>query len=163
MIGRVFYRIRQLRRALNPRVTDSERHAARENLGADLHPLFASMAPADQRHCLDLFETLLRSGRTDPDMLKAALIHDCGKGGAARITIPDRIAYVVLSQLPPLLGLAARVSPGMRALRDHAERTLALAREHGAPEGVIDLLEQMEGKREMDSRGRALKNADDAT
>lgn len=165
MFDRALYRIGQLRRALNPQVSDSERSAARNALGNRLYPLFASMQPADQRHCLDVFEQLLTVGHTDDDLLAAALLHDCGKGAltGAGIGIQHRIGYVVLATVPPLLRTACRLSPGLAALRDHGERGVALLREYGAPVSVVELVEQAEGIRPMDERGRALKRADGLT
>jgi hypothetical protein len=165
LFDRAFYRIGQLRRALNPNVSESERTAARNTLGDHLYPLFASMHPADQRHCLDVFETLLADGHTGDELLAAALLHDCGKGAiaGARIHVWHRISYVALAPAPPLLRAACRMNPGLAALRDHGERTVALVREYGAPPAVIELVEQTEGFRPLDDRGRALKRADDAT
>lgn len=165
MFDRVFYRIGQFRRALNPRVSESERTAARNALGDRLYPLFESMHPADQRHCLDVFEALLTNGHTESDVLAAALLHDCGKGSitGAGIGLRHRIGYVMLAPAPPLLRAACRVSPGLAALRDHGPRTVALVREYGAPAAVVELVEQAEGLRALDGRGRALKRADDMT
>ena len=165
MFERAFYRLGQLRRALRPEVTETERTAARNALGERLYPLFASMQPADQRHCLDVFEALLSTGQTDAGLLAAALLHDCGKGSiaGARIGLRHRIGYVMLAPAPPLLAAACRLSPGLAALRDHGPRTIALVREYGAPASVVELVEQAEGLRPLDERGRALKRADDAT
>jgi hypothetical protein len=165
LFDRALYRAGQLRRALNPHVSESERDAARTALGPQLYPLFASMQAADQRHCLDAFEALLASGHTDSDLLCAALLHDCGKGATAgaRIALRHRIGYVALSVVPPLLRIGCRLSPGLAAIRDHGPRSVALVREYGAPAAVIDLVEQAEGLRPLDARGHALKRADDLT
>jgi hypothetical protein len=121
------------------------------------------MQPADQRHCLDVFEALLRSGQQDPAMLQAALIHDCGKGTLSGATVRTwhRVAYVLLHPLTPFLEAASRLSPGIGAIRHHAALTLVLARSHGASAELVALLEQIEGLRPLDERGRALKRADD--
>jgi hypothetical protein len=120
------------------------------------------MQAADQRHCLDVFERLLQDGAPDAAMLQAALIHDCGKGALAeaRITLADRIAFVLLSPVPGAVDRAAR-RPAIAALRDHAAATISLAHAHGAGEDVIALIEEMDGLREATSRGRELKRADD--
>ena len=163
MVSRAFYRIGQFRRALKPHVTSTERESARRTLGPGLYPLFESMALADQRHCLDVFEVLLGQGQTDADLLQAALIHDCGKGSiaGARIAVWHRVLFVLLGPFPVLRRLAARFSGGMRAMHLHDERTLALAREYGAPAAVVGLLDQMAHPTRLDERGRALKAADD--
>jgi hypothetical protein len=163
LFDRAFYRIGQLRRALDPQVSESERAAARNALGERLYPLFDAMQPADQRHCLDTFEQLLAGGHTDDDLLAAALLHDCGKGSlaGAGIGIRHRVGYVLLVPVPPLLRAACRLSPGLAALRDHGELSVSLVREYGAPASVVELVEQAEGMRPLDDRGRALKRADD--
>ena len=121
------------------------------------------MQPADQRHCLDVFEALLRSGQQDTAMLQAALVHDCGKGtlSGATVRIWHRVVYVLLSPFSPLLASASRLSPGIGTISHHAALTLILARSHGASGDLLVLLEQLEGLRPLDERGRALKRADD--
>lgn len=148
--------------ALRAEVTPGEREAARNTLGDALYPLFDSMQAADQRHGLDVFERLLQDGAPDAAMLQVALIHDCGKGAfsGARITLADRIAFVLLSPVPGAIDRAAR-RPAIAALRDHAATAISLARAHGAGQDLIALLEEMEGLREATARGRALKRADD--
>ena len=39
------------------------------------------MPRSDQRHCLDVYETLVRAGYHEEDLLHAALLHDVGKIG----------------------------------------------------------------------------------
>jgi hypothetical protein len=165
LFDRALYRVGQLRRALNPAVTSTELDAARNTLGDRLYPLFASMHSADQRHCLDVFEALLAAGHTEPHILAAALLHDCGKGAiaGAAIGLRHRIGYVILAPAPPLQRAACRLSPGLASLRDHGRATVTLVREYGAPPAVIELVEQAEGLRPLDDRGRALKRADDAS
>ncbi len=41
--------------------------------------LFRSLPPSDQNHSLRVLQTLEQAGETDPDLLKAALLHDIGK------------------------------------------------------------------------------------
>ncbi|MEO6197780.1 MAG: hypothetical protein ABIP58_06685 [Dehalococcoidia bacterium] len=162
LLDRALYRTRQLISAIRPHVTKTELEAAHHTLGDDLIPLFTSMQPADQRHCLDVFERLLQDGSPDNQMLQAALIHDCGKGSltGANITLPDRVAFVLLAPFPGAIAKASR-RPGIAALRDHSQKTLALARSYGAGDGVVSLIEEMDGLRTAGARGEALKRADD--
>lgn len=162
-ISRARYRAGQLRRSLRARVTPDDLEAARGVLGERLYPLFASMQAADQRHCLDVYRTLLANGCDDAEMLQAALLHDAGKGSiaGARFGIAHRVAYVLLEHRPALLNAAARWNGGMRALKVHDARTLELAREYGTSGGVVRLLADME--RGENERARRLKAADDAS
>lgn len=161
---RAAYRFRQLCRTLFPRVSEREREAARLLLGPGLAPLFDSMQDADQRHCLDVYGRLLKAGHPDPEMLQAALIHDAGKGriAGARFGTWHRVTYVALQRAPAILGRVARHSRGLRALHDHGRRTLELAEEYGAPQGVLRLLRAMDGLSE-DPRAAALIADDDAS
>jgi hypothetical protein len=164
LLSRPAYRARQFFGALWAEVSASEREAARNALGEGLYPLFESMQAADQRHCVDVFESLLRTGHTDEAMLQAALIHDCGKGrfSGAELRTWHRVAWVLVYPLGPVREIAARLSPGMGALLYHAELALSLARAHGASPDVLHLLEEMERPSPGDERGRALKAADES-
>ncbi|HUF52735.1 MAG TPA: hypothetical protein VMR52_03025 [Dehalococcoidia bacterium] len=162
MISRAAYRVRQLRRALRPNVTPEDIAAAAERLGPGLFPLFAGMQPADQRHCLDVYKTLLAKNETEPHILAAALIHDAGKGGLAakHIRTWHRVVYVALPGF--VTSWMARFSPGLASLRDHGEKTVRLAREAEAGDFVVKLLEAMETHTSDDPRIQLLLAADDA-
>lgn len=161
-IDRAAYRVRQLRRSLWPRVTRAEREDASRVLGPELYPLFASMHSADQRHCLDVHARLVAGGCTNGEMLQAALIHDAGKGSiaGARFGVHHRIVYVVLQGFPGLLDGLARRNRSIRSLHQHGQRTIELAREYGASDGVVRLLLAM-GGHTSDERAAALMAADD--
>lgn len=157
------YRVRRLRRSLRPIVSTDERIEAQRVLGARLYPLFDSMQVADQRHCLDVYRKLIASGCTDAEMLQAALIHDAGKGrlAGARFGVQHRVAYVALARTPCLLDRLARHNRGLGSLHAHSQRTIELAREHGASDGVLHLLAEMDARPPSDDRARLLKAMDD--
>ena len=131
-------------------------------LGDGLFPLFKSMRLADQRHCLDVYERLTSSGTTDSEMLTAALIHDAGKGSiaGAKFGVHHRVLYTAIERWPGVTRGLGRFNRGMRSLYEHDDRTLGLAREFGASDGVMRFLEAMSG-RGNDKRAAALKAADD--
>jgi len=62
-------------------------------------PLFDRMPVADRRHALDVVGRLTAAGRDDPDMLVAALLHDCAKGRQMRLW--HRVAGVLLEAASP--------------------------------------------------------------
>lgn len=162
LIDRAAYRVQQLRRSLWPRVTQAERDDARHVLGPQIYPLFASMHPADQRHCLDVYQRLVAGGCTDGEMLQAALIHDSGKGAiaGARFGVHHRVAYVALQRFPGTLDALARRNRGIRSLHEHDQRTIEVAHEYGASDGVVSLLQAMDGE-SRDERAAILMAADD--
>jgi hypothetical protein len=160
--SRAAYRVRQLRSALSPRIRRSEKREAKAVLGATLYPLFKAMQPADQRHCLDVYHLLRRSGEDDVVILAAALLHDAGKGGdaAAEISTWHRVAHVALPDAL-LERLAPRVD-GLARLADHGEATLQLVRAAGASEDLLAVLEAMEAHRRSNPRAARLVAADEA-
>jgi hypothetical protein len=102
------YRVWQFWRSLAPRPLDAEDHAILE---AALPPagcaLFATMSPNDQRHSLTVYRALHDQGCADHDLLAAALLHDCGKGGG-RVPLWVRPPLVLLRAFAP--GLLRRLT-----------------------------------------------------
>ena len=143
LLNRASYRVRQLQRTISPRIRRSEKREAKEVLGRALYPLFKAMQPADQRHCLDVYQLLRENGEEDVVALAAALVHDAGKGGEAakEIRTWHRVAHVALPQ-PVLHRLAAR--------------------EAGASADLLALLAAMETRHADDARAARLVAADDA-
>jgi len=159
-----WYRAGQLARAVRPRISESERAAAGGLLGPRLAALFLSMSPADQRHCLDVYERLQAEGCRDNALLMAALLHDAGKApdGRARVRLWHRVAFVLLHPLPPAQRLAARFSAGLSLLERHADRGARLAESQGAPAEVVRLILAMDDRADTDDRVRLLRAVDDA-
>src|SRR5258708_39001890 len=136
------HRVGQFWRHASARVGPDESLKAQRILGPELTPLFGELPVNDQRHGLDVLETLTR---IEPDrtrlLQQAALLHDVGKAGV-RFSVIDRSLSVFLQALSPRLFdamLAAR--PGFarryRAYVDHArigaERLRAACRGGPAP------------------------------
>ena len=88
------------------------------------------MHRADQRHGLDVVAALLRAdGHHDPELLLAALLHDCSKGRSVRL--PHRVAWSLGERygerVHDLLALLPGFGPAFERLRDHAEDSARLA------------------------------------
>ena len=87
------------------------------------------MHRADQRHGLDVVAALRADGQTNPDLLLAGLLHDCGKGRATARVAPRRL--VARRALRRAGGALLLRLPGFRAaIRDiaaHAARSAELA------------------------------------
>lgn len=153
------YRVWQFWRSLVPRRLDAEDHAI---LAKTLPPagrvLFATMSLNDQRHSLTVYRALAGRGCVDPDLLAAALLHDCGKG-AGRVRLWVRPPLVLLRVCAPglLRWLTHEPAPGgalhwwrrafyaawhhaalgadLTAAAGLSERTVLLIRTHHLPDG----------------------------
>lgn len=125
MTASALHRVGQFWRHASARVTPEERAAAQRLLGPELARLFAQLPINDQRHGLDVLQTLIRSeGQPDRLVQQAALLHDIGKAGA-RISVIDRSLAVFLEAVSPrLLDAMLRLRPGFArrfaVYRDHA-------------------------------------------
>ncbi len=95
-----------------------------QRLGPCLQSLFVCMDARDQRHCLDTFLTLQSGGCANPEILDAALLHDCGKA-LGSIAIWHRVA-LVLANAAGLRVLEAEAGAPRGSLR----HTLYVQREH---------------------------------
>jgi hypothetical protein len=153
-MSRAVYRLRQLRAALLARVTPAERALIAATLTAGELRLFNRMTRFDQRHCLDVYETLVRAGYDDPLLLRAALVHDCGKVAEDGRPIPLLYygAFVLLQKLAP--GLYRRAAASGRSLLwpfalhlQHEERAARLAELAGSPSDLISILRDYAAQR----------------
>jgi hypothetical protein len=114
-----------------------------QHLAPSQRDLFGEMSPIDQRHCLDVFNTLLRQGHSDPDLLQAALLHDVGKRG---IHLWHRVAGVLLEAFwPTLLEKLAVNRPkgwlyGFYIYWYHADLGAELAERSGCSQYVVELI-----------------------
>ncbi len=74
--------------------------AVAEVLSPPLMRLYCRMRRVEQLHSLRVMRTLVAHGQTDPDLLVAALLHDCGKS-RYRFTLPERVLVVLVKRLAP--------------------------------------------------------------
>jgi hypothetical protein len=138
-LARALYRTRQVAHALNPRLDDAGVDRARGLLNATEAQLFFAMQRRDQRHALEVAGRLRAEGVEDTDLLKAALLHDCGKG---EVPVWLRIAKVIHPGFVRSAGNEA--STGWRGaayrLTHHAEIGAKLVRAAGSGEAVAALI-----------------------
>ncbi|MFO7169564.1 MAG: hypothetical protein DIU80_016180 [Chloroflexota bacterium] len=125
-------RLQQLFAALTASVAPDERALLRATLSPGELALFERMPVFDQRHSLDVYHTLVRAGHRDTGLLKAALLHDCGKVDDDGRPIPLLYygLFVVLKRLAPgAYRRAARSGRGvLRPFAVHADHDLRSAR-----------------------------------
>jgi hypothetical protein len=133
------HRVGQFWRHASARVSEQERGAVEPLLGPALWPLFAQLPVNDQRHGLDVLETVtrleVRPGRL---LQQAALLHDVGKTGA-EFSVLDRSLTVFLRAVSPrLLAMLLQARPGFARRHavyvDHARIGAERVRAAGAPE-----------------------------
>jgi hypothetical protein len=136
-------RVRQFLAAVRARVSDDEIAVLEQYLEPSQRDLFGAISPIDQRHCLDVFKALLRQGHSNPDLLRAALLHDVGK---RRIRLWHRVAGVLLEAFwPTLLEKLAVNRPqswlyGFYIYRYHANLSAELAERSGCSPSVVELI-----------------------
>ena len=142
-IGATASRVRQFLAAVRARVSDDEIAALEQHLEPPQRELFRTMSPIDQRHCFDVFNTLLQQGHSGPDLLRAALLHDVGKRG---IRLWHRVAGVLLEAFwPKMLEKLAINRPqswlyGFYIYRHHADLSAELAERNGCSPSVVELV-----------------------
>jgi len=160
------YRLLQLFTALTARLTPEERALVAAVLSQAELRLFERMPQHDQRHCLDVYRLLLRGGYDDPLLLRAALLHDCGKVDDHGRPIPLLYygLFVVLKRVAPAL-YAWAVRDGRGPLHPfaihatHDERSARMAAAAGSPPELVATLRDY-AERRMTERTRALSWAD---
>lgn len=161
MTAGAMHRVAQFWRHTSAWVSSAELARVRDLLGPLLSGYFLELPVNDQRHGLDVLETLFR---TDPDaplvLQQAALVHDMGKAGA-RVSVVERSVTVFLSAAsPPLLQRLLRARPGFarryEIYRDHARigaerlyaagaaELAAVVAEHHASHPTLDLTRRLQ-------------------
>lgn len=120
----VLYRTGQALRALTAFLRPIDRDAAAAVLGPDLMPLFDRMRRSEQLHSIAVMKTLREAGHTHPDLMIAALLHDCGKSRYP-YGFTDRVLVVVVSKVTPARYRAWGDGPA-----EGARRRYAVARQH---------------------------------
>lgn len=165
---RWFYRIRQFISALVAIIHLEERVLLVRVLSDLQLLLFERMPRFVQRHSLDVYHALARAGHTDPHLLQAALLHDCGKVDEEGRAIP--LLYygliVVVQHYAP--GLYERVVRDGRGLlypfalhASHERRSVAYAEAAGSHPAVVQILRDY-AERRVTPFTNALRAADDA-
>jgi hypothetical protein len=140
----VYHRVRQFFSAAFARVRPSDRALVERHLSPAQMALFWHMARCDQRHALDVLQTLCQAGHHDETLLQVALLHDVGKA-AGKLTIWHRVAVVLLQRFAPeRLACLAADGRGWKApfaahVR-HAQVGAQWAMDAGCPAAVGELI-----------------------
>lgn len=133
------HRLGQFWRHASARVSEQERNAVERLLGPALWPLFAGLPVNDQRHAIDVLETVRRL-ESEPErlLLQAAVLHDVGKAGAAFSVVERSLTVLLRAASPRLLQGLRQARPGFAHRHDvyvdHARIGAEQLRAAGAPE-----------------------------
>lgn len=130
--------------------------------------LLARLAPADRIHLLRVHRELVRMGHHDPDLLRAALLHDVGKADDdVTVKLTHRVLNVLISAFAPSLShRIARenggwIRHGMHLTHFHPALGAELVRLTGASERTCWLIEHhTDGRIRDDVQLRALQLVD---
>jgi hypothetical protein len=162
----VLYRLAQFQRALTARLAPEEYAFVAGLLSPAELRLYERMPRYGQRHCLDVCRLLQRGGYDDRLLLRAALLHDCGKVDDDGRPIPLLYygLFVVLKRhAPALYDWAARDSRGLlwpfAIHAAHDQRSARLAEAAGSPPELVATLRDYAEQR-ITERTRALSWAD---
>ncbi|MEZ4767511.1 MAG: HD domain-containing protein [Caldilineales bacterium] len=95
--------MRQFLASLRPVISAEEQKSIADWLPPAAARLFRRMSPRDQRHSLNVAQTLAASGHDQPDLLAAALLHDVAKSvqPGRRLRLRHRIVIVLLNAANP--------------------------------------------------------------
>jgi hypothetical protein len=160
-LARPLYRTRQVFHALFPRVSEVDIAAAESLLSEPQRALFRGIEKRDKRHAIEVMRRLGAAGVSDPDLLVAALLHDCGKGSAA---VWLRVLHVLAPALVVRLGRADH--QGWRGaahrLANHVERSVRMAEAAGATAVTLRLISGTVESSECEKL-QLLRSADDAS
>jgi hypothetical protein len=183
--GRAWHRVRQFFRATFARVRPAEIAELQSILTPEQMALFQRMDRIDQRHSLNVMNTLRRAGHHDRDLMQAALLHDAGKSvpvdgtsmaasskspaaccPSQRLTVWHRTAVVLMQNNTPswLAYLAADGRGWKRPFSIHVRHAAAsaeLAKQAGCMPGVVAAIRSHHEPDSSDQRAALLQWADE--
>lgn len=150
------YRIRQFRSAVRARITPAEYDLVRHLLTPAEQRLFDQMPRYDQRHCLDVYYTLVEAGEQDVFLLRAALYHDCGKvdDHGRPMALGWYVLATILKRWPALYLIAARLIAPIALYAGHAARGAQMAAAAGCPPEIVETIRHYH---DPNPRGRAAR------
>lgn len=100
----MFYRVRQFINALFPKVDASDIKWALNHLTPEASDLFLKQAWPEQRHAIDVAQTIIQARNAISfsefqTLITAALLHDCGKSMVS-IHLWQRVYIVIMQKMP---------------------------------------------------------------
>jgi hypothetical protein len=174
-MSNIFYRSRQFTRSLRPRIEADELGYIRDLLSSSQAQLFFKLPLFEQRHALNVCQTLVKAGfGNDRELLQAALLHDVGKTdflNQRHVPLWGKVANVLLRKVggPALVAKLAQPNPqSWRYIfylqHQHETRSAQLAQEAASSKRVVALVGGCKSNTQTchpDSAALALQWADD--
>jgi putative nucleotidyltransferase with HDIG domain len=156
-------RVGQFWRHASARVTPEERAGAERILGP-LAPFFVALPVNDQRHGLDVLETVTDlEAQPSPLLQQAALLHDLGKSEAHFSVIERSLTVFLRAVSPKTLNAVQRSRPGFARrygiYADHARIGAERLRAAGAAE-LAAIVAEHHAKTPQSEVTRRLQRAD---
>ncbi len=166
MFSRIAYRANQFWNALPVHRKWVKTEALLPYLSPTWIVLFRRMQPFEQAHAFKVFERLKSAGRSDPELLSAALLHDVGKI-LYPLSLFDRVVIVVGKYFFGerikgwSLGTPGRLSRPFVVAECHPEWGADLAAQAGASPRVTALIRSHQNRSsiETDSNFNDMLNA----
>ena len=111
--------------------------------------LFKELPVPDQNHSLRVLDTLQTEGETDPELLKAALLHDVGKARHPLRRWERILAVLIRGTLPGLAERWSQMDPRgihrpLVVIRRHPEWGAEMAKNAGSSQLVVWLIRHHE-------------------
>ena len=172
MKSKIRYRTWQFWQSLKRSPGPAERGIVQSLLSSQELALFQKLPTSDQNHSLRVLQTLQIAGEMDPDLLKAALLHDVGKSLYPLHRWERVFAVLMWAVLPDTARKWGRLEPrslrrSLAVIHHHPEWGARLVEEAGSSQRVIELVryhERDETTGIMDEGGvellHKLQNAD---
>lgn len=149
MRTKVGYRIWQFWQSFKPSLSQGDWDRIRLFLSPVEIIIFTKLPVSDQNHSFRVFNSLLEAGESDEDLIKAALLHDIGKG-LHSLKRWERVFSVVVGGFLPKLahrwgeGEPVGLKRPLVIIRQHPDWGAELASEAGCSEDLIWLIQHHE-------------------
>ena len=145
----ISYRAWQFWQSFKPALTQQDWDRIRLYLSPVEVVLFTKMPVPDQNHSYRVFRSLLDSGEVDEDLVKAALLHDIGKGKHP-LRRWERVFAVLVCRIMPATALAwgngepEGFKRPLVIIHQHPDWGAELARQAGGSELLVWLIQNHE-------------------
>lgn len=138
-----FYRLKQFYWAVTARINKSDENFIQENLNEIEKNLFYRLSKSDQKHCLRVAykvkELCKESNLSDKILVKAALLHDIGKGQYSLGVIDKSLLVIADKILNGNLKKFKNIKK-VNAYYNHAESGYEILKKYGYDEKFLNLI-----------------------